>query len=59
MIKDQSADVCPGCGKPLDACYYGGDCLEVKAIYRQQQREKLRDIDPDEIEIEREFGDAR
>lgn len=44
--------VCLGCKQPLDVCPYGGDCLEVQAIYREQQREKLRDIDPDEIECD-------
>jgi hypothetical protein len=44
--------LCPGCKQPLDACPYGGDCLEVQAIYRAEQREKLRDIDLDEIECE-------
>ena len=44
--------VCEGCKQSLDACPYGGDCLEVQAIYRAEQREKLRDIDPDEIECD-------
>lgn len=35
---------CHGCGETIDSCYYGGDCLEVRAIYREQQREKLADI---------------
>ena len=25
------------------------DCEELQAIYREQQREKLRDIDPDDV----------
>lgn len=28
------------------------DCEELRAIYREQQREKLRDLDMDEIEHE-------
>ena len=28
------------------------DCEELRAIYREQQREKLRDIDIDEIECD-------
>ena len=28
------------------------DCEELRAIYREQQREKLRDIDMDELEQE-------
>jgi hypothetical protein len=38
-------NLCPGCKLPIDQCYYGGDCLEVQAINREQQREKLADID--------------
>jgi hypothetical protein len=41
---------CPGCGEPIDVCYYGGDCLEVSAICREQEREKLRDIEITEDE---------
>lgn len=40
---------CATCNKHIDVCPNGGDCGEVRAIYREQQREKLRDIDPDEI----------
>lgn len=43
---------CPGCLQPIDSCFYGGDCLEVRAIRRVIEREKLRDIDPDEIECD-------
>jgi len=45
-------DKCPGCGEHIDVCYYGGDCLEVDAIYREQQREKLRDIELTDEEAE-------
>lgn len=41
-------DVCSVCKQPLDVCPYGGDCGEVRYIYRQQQKEKLADIDIDE-----------
>lgn len=37
------------------------DCEELQEIYRQQQREKLRDIDPDEIDCEvcgQTYGEA-
>lgn len=37
------------------------DCEELALIYRQQQREKLRDIDPDEIVCDlcgRTYGEA-
>ena len=37
--------LCPGCKLPIDKCYYGGDCLEMQLIYREQQREILADID--------------
>ncbi len=36
---------CRICGK----CDCDDDCEELRAIYREQQREKLRDIDIDEI----------
>ena len=41
-------DECRICGKPN--C--DDDCEELAAIYREQHREKLRDIDPDEIECD-------
>lgn len=44
-----STDVCPGCKQPIATCYYGGDCLEVQAIFREQQKEQLADIDTDEL----------
>lgn len=37
------------------------DCEELALIYRQQQREKMRDIDPDEITCDEcglTYGDA-
>lgn len=37
------------------------DCEEIASIYREQQREKLRDIDPEEIECDvcgRTYGEA-
>lgn len=43
---------CHGCGLDTEKCFYGGDCLEVQAIYREQQKEKLADIDPDEVECD-------
>lgn len=55
------AHTCPVCHQPLDACPYGGDCGEVQDIYRAEQREKLRDIDPDEIQCDvcgRSYGEA-
>lgn len=45
----KSNDVCEGCGKTIEDCYYGGDCLEMRAIYRKEQKEKLQDIDLEEI----------
>lgn len=45
-------NICPGCKQPIDQCYYGGDCLEVQAIYREQQKEKLQDIDISTMERE-------
>lgn len=47
-----SDHTCPGCKQPVSECPYGGDCLEVQAICREQEREKLRDIDLDAIECE-------
>lgn len=43
---------CAVCGKPEYLCPYNGDCAEMEYIYRESQREKLRDIDPEEIEEE-------
>lgn len=40
---------CPGCGKDIDKCYYAGDCLEMRAIYQAEQREKLKDINISEV----------
>ena len=42
-----ASDLCPECLKPVSVCPYGGDCAEMKTIYREQQREKLRDLDPE------------
>ena len=45
-------DKCLGCGLDIEKCFYGGDCLEVRGIYREQQKEKLKDINVDEIECD-------
>lgn len=41
-------NTCRICG--TDPCE--NDCMELATIYREQQREKLADIDPDEIECD-------
>lgn len=41
-------DKCRFCGK--SDC--DDDCEELASIYRQQQREKLRDLDFDEMDFE-------
>lgn len=41
---------CAVCRRPIDICPNGGDCGEMQLIYREQQREKLRDIDLNEID---------
>jgi len=43
-----SREPCRFCGQPMPC---DGDCEELQAIYREQQREKLRDIEIDEDEI--------
>lgn len=52
-------DICPGCKEPLDVCPHGGDCLEVQSIYREQQREKMKDLDFTDEELEEYAARAR
>lgn len=47
-----NTSICRGCKQSIDKCYYGGDCLEVQAICREQQKEKLRDIDISDMDRE-------
>lgn len=44
-MNKSAPNCCAVCGQPIDICPYGGDCGEMKIIYREQQREKLRDIE--------------
>lgn len=52
MNIDTSIDVLKA-NRPCRICHEQNcdkDCEELQAIYREQQREKLRDIDPYEVD---------
>jgi len=42
--------ICQGCKQAIDICPYGGDCPEMQAIYREQQKQQLADIDLEDLD---------
>jgi len=48
--------ICQGCKQAIDICPYGGDCPEMQAIYREQQKQRLADIDLEDLDNCTECG---